>query len=105
MATRTSSKIVTFTRPFQLSAMNRRLPAGSYTVETDEERLESVSVPADRPRGTFIRVPLPSGAAGASSQIMIDPAELEAALARDAAPEQYGPATVGEHAAREGSPP
>jgi len=102
MATRTSSKIVTFTRPFRLSAMNHRLPAGSYTVETDEERLESVSVTAYRRQGTFIRVPLPSGAAGSSSRIMIDPAELEAALVRDAAPEQYGPETVGEHAAREG---
>jgi hypothetical protein len=94
-----SSKVVTFTRPFRLSSMNYRLPAGSYTVETDEERS------AYRPRGTFIRIPLPFGAAGASSHIMIDPAELEAALARDAAPEAYGSETVGEHAQGEGSRP
>lgn len=99
MTTRTSSKIVIFTRPFRLSAVTHWLPAGSYTVETDEERS------AYRPRGTFIRIPLPFGAAGASSHIMIDPAELEAALARDAAPEAYGSETVGEHAQGEGSRP
>jgi hypothetical protein len=103
MATRPSSRIVSFTRPFRLSAMTHQLAAGSYTVETDEERLESASVPAYGRRGTFIRIPLPSGAAGAPFRIMIDPVELEAALTRDAAPEEYGPETLTAHAAREGS--
>ncbi|HUA51717.1 MAG TPA: hypothetical protein VMB81_06110 [Candidatus Sulfotelmatobacter sp.] len=101
MATRTSSKTVTFMRPFRLSAMEREQPAGSYTVETDEERLETHTLPAYRRLATFIRVPLRAGAPG-SETIVIEPAELEAALARDAAPEQYGPETVGEHAARAG---
>jgi hypothetical protein len=105
MTTRTSSKIVIFTRPFRLSAVTHWLPAGSYTVETDEERLDSASVTAYRRLSTLIRTPLPSGAAGSSSQIPIDPAELEAALARDIAPEQYGPETVDEHAARVESRP
>lgn len=100
MVTRTSSTVVTFTRPFRLSAIGYVQPAGSYTIETDEARLEARSLPAV---GTFIRVALPFGAAGSSSRILIDPAELAAALARDSAPEPYGPETIAEHAAREGS--
>ena len=103
MVTRTSSAVVTFTRSFRLSAIGYAQPAGSYTIETDEERLDTRSLPAHRRVGTFIRVALPAGAAGSSSRIMIDPVELEAALARDVAPEQYGPETIAEHAAREGS--
>jgi len=99
MATRTSSKTVTFMRPFRLSAMDREQPAGSYTIETDEERLETRSLPAYRRLATFIRLPLRAGAPG-SEVIIIDPTELDAALARDAAPEQYGPETVGDHATR-----
>jgi len=100
MTTRTSSKTVTFTRPFRLSAMEREHPAGSYTVETDEESLDTRSLPAYRRLATFIRLPLRTGAPG-SETILIDPAELEAALSRDAAPEHYGPETAGEHAARQ----
>ena len=98
MAMRTSSRIVTFLRPFRLGAMEHEQPAGSYTVETDEERLDTRTVPAYRRIGTFIRIP--GSRVGSSSQVMIDPAELEAALARDAAPERYGPETADEHAAR-----
>lgn len=98
-----TTRVVTFTRPFQLSALKYGLPAGAYTIETAGERL-----PGARPAGTFIRLPLPSGAAGPLPHIMIDPMELEAALARDAAPEAYGPepaphgpSTVGDRAAPE----
>ncbi len=103
MNLRTSSKIVTFARPFRLSALEHVQPPGSYTIETDEERIETRTVPAYRRVGTFIRVPAQS--AGSSSQVMIDPTELEAALARDAAPEPYGPETADDQAARQrGSP-
>lgn len=101
MATRTSSRTVIFLQPFRLAAMDAPEPAGSYTVETDEERLEAVSFPAYRRTATRIRIPLRTGAAG-SQTIVIDPTELEAALARDAAPERYGPQTVAEHAAHPG---
>ncbi len=100
MATRTTSKIVTFTRPFRLGAMERQQPAGCYTVETDEERLDTATVPAYRRLATSIRVPLRPDTAGSSQNIVIDPAELEAALMRDTAPELYGPETLAEHAAR-----
>lgn len=88
LGTRSSGtrRVVTFTRPFELGGLAYRLPAGSYTIETVTERL-----PGERPPGTFIRLPLPSGAAGMAPRILIDPKELEAALARDVTPEPYGP--------------
>src|SRR5690348_5630439 len=37
MTMRTTSRTVTFSRPFMLSGIVEPQPAGSYTVETDEE--------------------------------------------------------------------
>jgi hypothetical protein len=48
-----------------------------------------------------MRVPL--GVVGSSQNLIIDPAELEAALARDAAPERHGPDTAAEHGTRGGA--
>jgi len=42
MTTRTTSKIVTFARPFTLKGVDRILPPGEYRVVTDEE-LEPIS--------------------------------------------------------------
>jgi hypothetical protein len=38
MTMRTTSRTVTFIHPFNLSGMDKEQPAGTYTVETDEER-------------------------------------------------------------------
>jgi hypothetical protein len=46
MTVRTSRKTVTFTQPFSLSGIDEEQPAGTYTVETDEELLPGVSFPA-----------------------------------------------------------
>jgi hypothetical protein len=48
MTVRTTSRTVTFTHPFNLSGMDEVQPAGTYTVETDEEPLQTLSVPAHR---------------------------------------------------------
>lgn len=98
----TTSRVVTFTRPFRLSAMPYRLPPGSYTIETGQ-REQNASMTGYRPPGTYLRLPLPYGAAGLAPQIMIDATELEVALAHDAAPEPYGPETIADVTAREAS--
>jgi hypothetical protein len=46
MTARTSRKSVTFTQPFSLSGIDEVQPAGTYTVETDEELLPGLSFPA-----------------------------------------------------------
>lgn len=104
MSANTSSRIVTFTRPFRLSALPYPLPAGSYTIETGAQRLQNRAMTGYRPLGTFLRLPLPYGAAGMASHIMIDPVELETALAHDEA-EPYGPETRADQAARNANCP
>ena len=86
MTVRTDTRTVTFRRAFRLTGLDDAQPPGTYAVEIDEERLEPLSFAAYRRTETRIRVPL-RGVAGSSQTIAIDPAELEAALARDAAPE------------------
>jgi len=80
---RTRKKTVTFTRSFVLGGFDEVLPAGTYTVETDEELLEGISFPAYRRILTLIRLhPRP----GLTQTLTIDPNELNAALMRDQAP-------------------
>jgi hypothetical protein len=84
MTVRTSHKTVTFTRPFSLSAMDEVQPAGTYTVETDEELLQGVSFPAYRRLATLIFLPSRPGNAFLEQVVNIDPLELQAAQERDA---------------------
>jgi hypothetical protein len=85
MAIRTISRTVTFAHPFLLAGSVEEQPAGSYIVETDEERIETVSVEAWRRISTVIRLPGRPGSLVLDQLIDIDPAELAAALERDGA--------------------
>lgn len=85
MMNRTTSKTVTFTRPFVLDGLDGPHPAGSYTVETAEELLQALSFPAWRRLYTTIRLPGRPGASVLEQIATIDPEALDAALARDAA--------------------
>jgi hypothetical protein len=58
MTVRTTSKTVTFMHPFNLSGMDEMQPAGTYTVETDEELLQTSSLPAYKRISTLIRLPV-----------------------------------------------
>jgi len=84
MTTRTTTRTVTFNRPFVLTSIGEEQPAGKYTVETDEGLLEGTSVPAYRRIATLIRLPGRPGSAVLESVVNIDSAELSAALERDA---------------------
>jgi hypothetical protein len=85
MTVRTSRKTVTFTRPFALSALDEVQPAGTYTVETDEELLQGVSFPAYRRIATLIFLPARPGGAFLEQVVNLDPVELQAAQDTDAA--------------------
>ena len=80
MTTRTSSKTVTFVRPFLLKGIDRELAAGSYKVVTDEELIEGLSFPAYRRVSTMIFVP---AQASSVEMVTIDPLDLQAAQDRD----------------------
>lgn len=81
---RTNSRTVTFNKPFRLMGLDEVQPAGSYTVETDEEQLPVLLHTGYRRTTTWLSVPSHAMKTGATQIISIDPAELEAALARDA---------------------
>lgn len=81
MPTRTLKKTVTFKRPFSLPGVGKELPAGAYSVETDEELLEGVSFPVYRRIATLIHL---HAHAGLTQTLTIDPMELDTAMARDA---------------------
>ena len=87
---RTTSRTVTFVRPFNLSATDEVQPAGTYTVETDEELLQASSVPAHRRIATLLRLERTTGTV--QTQIVeTNPVELAGALARDAQPAETAP--------------
>ncbi|HEY9343731.1 MAG TPA: hypothetical protein VIQ53_00410 [Inquilinus sp.] len=105
MTMRTSSRTVTFLRPFTLSGIDGSQPPGTFTVETDEEQLDGSSPPAYRRIATMIRLPGRPGSGEQVQVVTVDPDELSAALLRDrASPEALSrgaPAEVGpESAAR-----
>jgi hypothetical protein len=76
---RTTRETVTFDRPFSLSAVDEVQPAGTYTVEIDEELIEGLSFLAYRRIATTIYLPLRPGGAGSVQAVKVDPQELAAA--------------------------
>ena len=86
MIMRTTTRTVTFTRPFMLSGIVEPQPAGSYTVETDEELIGNAPTTAYRRISTLIRLPGLPGSLVLEQVVDIDAGELAAALARDADP-------------------
>jgi len=90
MTVRTTSKTVIFVHPFSLSGTVGEHPAGTYTVETDEELLEPSSLPAYRRIATLLRLERTTGTV--RTQIVeTNPVELAGALARDAQPAETAP--------------
>ena len=81
MTTRTTTKTVTFSRPFCLKGVDRLLPPADYRVTTDEELIEGVSFPAYRRVSTAIFVPAEAGSA--VEMVTIDPLDLKAAQEQD----------------------
>jgi hypothetical protein len=57
MITRTHSKFVVFSHPFELKGVDRILPPGEYKVVTDEQLIEELSFPVYRRVSTMIFVP------------------------------------------------
>ena len=76
---------MTFAHPFVISGHEGELPAGRYEVVVDEVLLEGLSFEAYRRTASFLLISGQGGQAGETSMRQIDPRDLEAALARDAA--------------------
>jgi hypothetical protein len=76
---RTTRETVTFEHPFSLYTVDGVQPAGTYTVEIDEELIEGVSFLAYRRVATTIYLPPPHGGAGSIQAVRVDPRDLDAA--------------------------
>jgi hypothetical protein len=83
MTSRTTSKTITFKRPFALKGLDDALPAGDYIVDTDEDLIQGISFNAYRRVSTIIYLPDISGNPLLSRSLTIDPNELDAALKQD----------------------
>ena len=82
MPTRTHTSTLVFRRPFSIKSAGGVQPAGTYTVETEEELVEGLSFPAYRRVSTTIT--RQANGAGALVQVLVvDPRELEKAQAAD----------------------
>lgn len=82
--TRINKKLVTFEYSFFLDEIGKELPAGGYTIETEEESINGSSFLAVRPITTTLIVRPPVGARGQARFWTIDPQGLETALEQDA---------------------
>jgi hypothetical protein len=75
MTVRTTSRTVTFMHPFNLSGVEEVQPAGTYTVETDEELLQTLSLSAYRRISTLMRLPARPAGTMLTQIIEINPLE------------------------------
>lgn len=83
MTIRMTGKTVTFQRPFILTGFDRVQAPGTYTVETEEEQIDAISLPVWKRNATIIH--LKNGVV--TEYQPIDPGELHEALMRDGAQE------------------
>ena len=86
MTTRTTKRTVTFSRPFKLGTSDVVFPAGRYFIETDEDLVDELSFPFYRRTATMMQLIADPLRPGITETAVIDPLELEAALAADSAP-------------------
>lgn len=84
MFSRSTTRTVVFRFPFELSAVDGALPAGSYEIQTEEELIPGLSFEAYRRISTTISLDTSTRVASSRQIVSIDPAELELALKRDA---------------------
>jgi hypothetical protein len=85
LAIRVTTATVTFSRAFALDEIDHEIPAGSYTVETEEETLDNVSFIAYRRVATRIYVPSGRDVSNAVQMWEIHPNGLAFALSQDRA--------------------
>ncbi len=78
---RSTSRIVTFRRPFVLEDFPALAPAGDYVIDTEEEEIDTILSSSWRRISTTIRIRVD----GAIEFRLVDPQALQDALARDGA--------------------
>lgn len=83
MVNRINKKLITFQFPFSMDEVGKLLPAGDYTVETEEESIAGLSFLAFRHIETVLVERPPKGKAGATRYWSVDHESLERAIEAD----------------------
>jgi hypothetical protein len=84
MTDTTISKTINFAHPFSLEGVDGTYPPGSYEVTESREPVDGLSFVGYRRTKTTIELPGPLAACASRQVVEIEPADLEAALKRDA---------------------
>lgn len=83
MTNRTTSKILTFVRPFSLRGLAEVLPAGAYKVITEEMQDENVTYPTWQLVSTQMHLHTNSDRPDEARIMTVEPRDLEVAHLRD----------------------
>ncbi|QFR33498.1 hypothetical protein [Ancylobacter sp. TS-1] len=86
MAFRTRETTVTFTRPFELRALDGPQPAGTYRLVIDEEEIPDISFLAYRRSATMLHTPSIDTPGSSQQVFMVSSEDLAKALAADIQP-------------------
>lgn len=81
---RINKKQVTFQFPFSIDDIGKQLPAGDYTIETEEESIAGISFMAYRHIETILVERPPKGKPGATHYWCVDKEALAQAIEADA---------------------
>lgn len=82
MSTRTQHSSVVFRRAFRLKGIAGEQPAGTYTLETEEELLEGLSFEAYHRTSTMMTLQ-PTQPAASIQALLVDPRDVAEALEAD----------------------
>lgn len=83
MVKRVNKKLVTFQFPFSIDDIGKELPAGDYTIESEEESIVGLSFLAYRHIETILVERPPKGKPGATHYWSVDPDALAKAIEAD----------------------
>jgi hypothetical protein len=83
MTTRTTRSTLSFRSPFLVAELDAMQPPGDYLVDTEEERIESMSMLAWRRVATFLQLPSIANTRNLVERVCVDPVGLDAALLKD----------------------
>lgn len=84
MIERSSQRLVSFAHPFSLNGIDGTFPPGTYVIEETREQVDGLSFIGYRRTKMTIELPAPNAAYYSRQLVEVEPADLAAALARDA---------------------
>lgn len=80
---RSTEFVITFRRPFSLASLDALQPAGTYRLVVDEVEIDGLSFVAYRRVATMLHLPAIGVAAAMHQVYLVDPHDLERAMAAD----------------------